>query len=108
MNCVHTRLYDVTLRFKLGMNSYLISCVTNWLEFTRNYVGMFIQLLIEKDVCIQAILEHKTDFGKVCPYYMIFKIPVLVEVKFELGQDSGLQIMRLWGPTVGHFENLNL
>ena len=22
-------------------------------------------------------------------------------------EDSGLQIIRLWGPTIGHFENIN-
>ena len=26
----------------------------------------------------------------------------------DISEDSGLQIMRRWGPTIGHFENSNL
>ena len=42
-------------------------------------------------------------------------MPILVEVKFYLErvsyldilEDSGLQVLRLWGPTIGTFENSN-
>ena len=42
-------------------------------------------------------------------------MPILVEVTsylervsyWDIVEDSGLQIITLWGPTIGNFENLN-